>query len=1418
MDALRSARWRSAVIVSAILAASFAGLLAAAPRAGAVTYASGWITTNTVWGSAETTYVLMGNVTVRPGVNLTILPGTTVLADPAVRLYVEGQLLANGTSSSLIAFRENRSGVLWGGVQFNGTSTGSWLQYASLRMADTAVRADRSSPWIYHDAIDQARVGVQLVQSSAWVAWSTISRTRAAVRSDGAGSPVIVANTITSVQDNPAFAIYATGADSITIQSNTIRWVNGTDGTSPVLMGARGGDGGVAAGIVVDLSAWANLAGNTVDRIVGGRGGAGQGSTVGNGGAGGAGGFAAGQVIANTPYSRMQNGRVTALLGGHGGDGGGSSFAGGNGGAGGAGGDAIAYESSISSTTGWWFYNSAVGVTGGSAGNGGPSFGGLVGSGGRGGNAQGFLVTRAPDGNASNNNVQDVRGGSGGNSSNLANGLAGGNGGEASGIWFLGTDGTTLATYNTISSLTGGAGGAGRTAAGGGGNATGLLLYGDGIPFNLSRVTGNQVSSLTGGTGGLGTIGGGPGGSAVGLAAFHVELTSVSNSFLALTGGTGGSPSLNTWPAGRGGDASGALFALVPQAKSSGDRFQSATGGARGSTGTAPPPSRGIGLYAVGSGSPPDRADLFNATFLSNGDFDLFLDNDTETRVVNTTFSPVKLNVAPTANLSVANFLRVDVLWPNNVTLVAGASILVRDEGSPVYNVAAPTGSARWLVVTDRMYINSNTPRDNRTEVDVSHLGHNFLADPRMVDMAVSHTERFTMIDTDPPTSAASALPRYETQRAFSVSYTASDGSGLGLSTITLYSRSGGGWTPFATQAAGTSGSFAFTAPGDGVVEFATVAEDAAGNRQAGPSANNTWTTVDTALPGSHADPLPAYETSRAFSVSWAPDPGVTDIAQYSIEVNAGSGWTLWTTATAAGSLLFNAPSDGTYAFRSIARDAANNLEPAPATNDTWTIVDTSAPFSRTLPLPVYETSTSFLVQWAPEPPDVQSYRIQVRDSGGLWTDWVTATNTSWTFSGALGGHTYEFRSIATDRAGNVQPTPAGNQSWTIVDVTPPDSVVAPLPRYETAVSFGVSWGPVAGVADIATYTVEVSDGGGPWTPVPGAIGTASTSASFSGADGHRYAFRSLARDRAGNVEAAPAGNDTWTIVDATHPTVITGTPRGTGTNLTPSVRITFSEPMDRASAEAAYSIAPDMNGAFSWSPDFTVLTFVPDRPLQAGTSYVVTVNGTARDLAGNTAGAPYTFQFTTTASGTGPAGGLGDYVWVIAVVIAAAVAGVALLLLRRRAGAPAQAPAPAAAKPQEGLSVIDDVFLLYNDGILIKHETRRLKPDIDTDILSGMLTAVQQFVKDSFRSEEGELDEMTFGQMHILIGRGKWVILAAMVSGDGTESFTEQIKRCIEDIESHQWDNLESWKGDMAIAKVLTPYVKKLIRGDYVA
>ncbi|HKZ89924.1 MAG TPA: hypothetical protein VJ300_06675, partial [Thermoplasmata archaeon] len=83
-------------IVAVLLAASFAAVLFAAPRASALRVVSGPIVADEVWGPVDSPFLVVGDVTVRAGVTLTILPGTTVRFDPSRALYVEGLLTADG--------------------------------------------------------------------------------------------------------------------------------------------------------------------------------------------------------------------------------------------------------------------------------------------------------------------------------------------------------------------------------------------------------------------------------------------------------------------------------------------------------------------------------------------------------------------------------------------------------------------------------------------------------------------------------------------------------------------------------------------------------------------------------------------------------------------------------------------------------------------------------------------------------------------------------------------------------------------------------------------------------------------------------------------------------------------------------------------------------------------------------------------------------------------------------------------------------------------------------------------------------------------------------------------------------------------------------------------------------------------------
>jgi len=95
-------------------------------------------------------------------------------------------------------------------------------------------------------------------------------------------------------------------------------------------------------------------------------------------------------------------------------------------------------------------------------------------------------------------------------------------------------------------------------------------------------------------------------------------------------------------------------------------------------------------------------------------------------------------------------------------------------------------------------------------------------------------------------------------------------------------------------------------------------------------------------------------------------------------------------------------------------------------------------PTSTVHPLPEMTPATTFTVTW--EGRDNQSgiwhYDVQARDgAGGGWTDWRSTTVTSSQFTGEY-GHTYYFRSRATDRVGNREAWPEVPQAHTTLNLS----------------------------------------------------------------------------------------------------------------------------------------------------------------------------------------------------------------------------------------------------------------------------------------------------------------------------------------------------------------------------------------------
>ncbi len=125
----------------------------------------------------------------------------------------------------------------------------------------------------------------------------------------------------------------------------------------------------------------------------------------------------------------------------------------------------------------------------------------------------------------------------------------------------------------------------------------------------------------------------------------------------------------------------------------------------------------------------------------------------------------------------------------------------------------------------------------------------------------------------------------------------------------------------------------------------------------------------------------------------------------------------------------------------------------------------------------------------------------------------------------------------------------------------------------------------------------------------------------------------------------------------------------------------------------------------------------------------------------------------------------------------------------------------------------IEELFILYGNGTLIQHYSSSLRTDRDRDILGGMLTAVQAFVREVFAAKDGVLDEMKYGAHSICFVRGTHTIAAAVVDGD-TEAAKYGVFDSLKDFEEKYVDALKDWSGligefpgiDECFQKVLRP------------
>lgn len=126
----------------------------------------------------------------------------------------------------------------------------------------------------------------------------------------------------------------------------------------------------------------------------------------------------------------------------------------------------------------------------------------------------------------------------------------------------------------------------------------------------------------------------------------------------------------------------------------------------------------------------------------------------------------------------------------------------------------------------------------------------------------------------------------------------------------------------------------------------------------------------------------------------------------------------------------------------------------------------------------------------------------------------------------------------------------------------------------------------------------------------------------------------------------------------------------------------------------------------------------------------------------------------------------------------------------------------------------VEHVFLIHNQtGLLLSQVTAEGLEAPDADVISGMLTAIRDFVQDSFTAEPGgRLSRMTVADTTVHVVDGPVAMIAAVVRGHPPEAFNERLAAVIERVHLLHRRALTEFEGDPAPLEPTTPILAEAL------
>jgi OOP family OmpA-OmpF porin len=130
----------------------------------------------------------------------------------------------------------------------------------------------------------------------------------------------------------------------------------------------------------------------------------------------------------------------------------------------------------------------------------------------------------------------------------------------------------------------------------------------------------------------------------------------------------------------------------------------------------------------------------------------------------------------------------------------------------------------------------------------------------------------------------------------------------------------------------------------------------------------------------------------------------------------------------------------------------------------------------------------------------------------------------------------------------------------------------------------------------------------------------------------------------------------------------------------------------------------------------------------------------------------------------------------------------------------------------------VEQVFLIHREtGLLLQHVALDVRTAEDADQISGMLTAIRDFVSDSFHTKDGDsLDAMRVGDLTVVVEGGPHASIAAVIRGTAPYTLRAVLQEALETIHLRLGKDLDRFSGDAAPFEPARPLLESCLVTQY--